>query len=259
MARGRIQWQLTPLQAFIDYFPDVLGTIPEKMIFNELARRGVNFYFAAYFGDIPFTQDTAERYRPDFMLPDYNIIIEVHGLYWHSLPGKWSSDYYRAALLDAAGWSVRLIPDTEIVANPIEAINKYVPELLIPQYTGFMRIVGDRPYNPSAPIIARILRRPKILRHTIRSGRRRRRPPVAAFRAQRRPLFTPKRGPVFSTDQFDMEYLNQIRQYGQEWRNYLATLETYFTTYPDAGSYYPEEYNYWLKWRNWWSRFRLSQ
>ena len=88
---------------FIDYWASVPATYPEKLVFAELARRGVSFYFSYLFGDIPFTPDKEERYRPDFILPDYKVIIEVAGAYWHTRPGMWEYDIVKLGLYEAAG------------------------------------------------------------------------------------------------------------------------------------------------------------
>ena len=92
-AKGvRYQYRITPPPDIIDYWGHIPATKPEKFIFAELIRRGVSFAFSYVFGDMPFTADKEERYRPDFLLMDYRIIIEVAGIYWHTRPGMFEYD-----------------------------------------------------------------------------------------------------------------------------------------------------------------------
>jgi hypothetical protein len=37
-------WRTATSPPFIDYWPGIPGTIPEKMVFNELVKREINFY-----------------------------------------------------------------------------------------------------------------------------------------------------------------------------------------------------------------------
>ena len=132
-------WRANPNPGFIDYYPDVEGTLPEKMLFNELAKRRIQFYYNQYFGDLPFTSK-AEHYRPDFILPDYNIILNVNGIYWHSQPGKFELDYVQASLFEAAGWKFVVLTDQEILFNVVQAVDS-IPELRYPAYTGTKRVI----------------------------------------------------------------------------------------------------------------------
>ena len=68
-------------------------------------------------GDIALTPGYKERFRPDFRLPDYNIIIEVAGVYWHTRPGSYERDAMKAFLLEATGWRTYVLTDFEILQN----------------------------------------------------------------------------------------------------------------------------------------------
>jgi len=275
-------WQGDTGPTYIDYFPDVIGTLPEKMLFNELAKRRINFYFSHYFGDLPFTPDDTERYRPDFILPDYNIIIDVQGVYWHSRPGKYELDYYRASQLTAAGWRMIFITDLEIVANVVDALDRNAPELINPVHTGTFRAVGERPFRPTAPIIARIKARPKVQRTKFAkrrpAGTAPRLKPLASWNPNSPTKFKTVYGPLFDTGAFDIEYLDQITLYSQQWQDYLASLTDLFDEDPivswwwagndqgegywaaqHASGAYPNEFRYWKKWRFWWARFRVGE
>lgn len=267
--KRRAVWQVpTHPPEFLDNFPDVIGTMPEKLVFNWLAARHINFYFTPYFGDIPFTQDVHERYRPDFILPDYNIILEVIGTYWHSRLGSYEHDYTRAGLLEASGWHLITIFDLDVVQDVESSIVEAVPILLNPPITGTARIVSERPANPTAPIIARIKARPKLI-VTKWKQRRGIRKPLVAWQAQKKIKAETKTYPIFTHLDFDPVYLVEIKQFGQEWRDYINQLGDYiaayaayaiqwnaymngltvfFQTYPEAALYYPTEYATWYEW-----------
>lgn len=254
--QGGRKWYGNTRPPYLDYFPHIDGTRPEKIIFNELARRRINFYFSVYFGDIPFTTDSSERYRPDFLLPDYNIIIDIQGVYWHTRPGKYESDYFRAALLEGAGWKIYLLTDLEIVDNPLGVLDQ-IPELRSPHTHGDQRILGDarNGFNPVAPIVSRIKERPKIIHTRWRKNRNRVKSKVM-WQLAKRPGYETEYDPLFRTEDFDIAYLTQVKLFSQQWRDYIKLLGDYFEAYPEAAGAYPEEYGYWVKWRNWWERFR---
>lgn len=165
-------WTDSTRVPFIDYWSEIPGTIPEKIVFAELVRRQINFYFSWYFGNMTITPYIYERYRPDFYLPDYKIIIEVFGAYWHTRPGMYEHDLVKAITYTAAGYTFYVLSDIAVLNNVIEAINDAIPELRAPAYHGNMHIVGDRPFNPTASIAARLHKWP--LRSKVRYSSRRR-------------------------------------------------------------------------------------
>ena len=156
--------------SFVDYYPSVVGTLPEKILFNAIARRRVNFYFAYKFVDVNGATPGIDNARPDFILPDYKIIIDPLGEYWHTLPGKAESDLAKFTLYQAAGYTVYIPSATQIITNVEEFLDS-IPALRNPSIQGNNFIVGDRPFLPQAPIIARIQKRPKVL--NLRVGRNR--------------------------------------------------------------------------------------
>ena len=172
--RGGASWAVdTPPPTFFDRYPDIAGTVPEKIILNLLAERQISFFFNVPFGDIPFTTQR-ENFRPDFILPDYRIIIDVNGYYWHGLPGHYEHDYTRSALLEASGYTVYQLLDIEIVARPYNILDD-IPELASAVLKGGRIEVGDNPIDVLAPVRERIRKRPKITRTTVRDASRRRR------------------------------------------------------------------------------------
>lgn len=246
-------WRAAEPPEFIDYWPAVPGTYPEKVLFAELVSRRVNFYYATYFGDIPFTSDVHERYRPDFLLPDYNVIIEITGAYWHTRPGMFEHDALKHALFTAAGYKVYFLIDREIVADVSSLIDREVPELLNPSIRGTNAIVADQPVDPTAPLRARLQQWPKI------SPVRFRRTAKGIASSWKGKTFVvqpqPPIGPLYSHKLASTGKLDEWEQYGLEWKGWITDLEAFFKS-PEAQARYAELYTYFEKWRDWWYRFR---
>ena len=220
---------------FIDYFPEAIGTIPEKMVFNELVRRQINFYFTPYFGDIPFTQEQ-ERYRPDFILPDYRIIIEIYGTYWHTRPGSYEYDYLRSALLTASGYTIHILTDAEVLANVFEAVNT-IPQLINPAIHGTSHIIGERPVDPSASLRARLKKGPKVYKPNFPKDRTRvtgRWTPSRPPRAMAKPITQ-----IFNEGDLDSSFLATIQSYADEWKTFMTTVGEYYPT----GEWRPPQYH----------------
>lgn len=76
---------------------EIPGTGPEKMVYEYLKRLRVRFQFQYHESDIESTSFPEDVYIPDFILPDYNSRIAVHGTYWHSLPERREKDMIKMA------------------------------------------------------------------------------------------------------------------------------------------------------------------
>lgn len=93
-----------PSAKWVDMFPEIHGTVPEKMVYAELTRRGIPFLFL---NDIRFQIpeiDFDKWYQADFVMPDLKLIIEVQGAYWHSMPKTIDEDAYKFAIYQTTGW-----------------------------------------------------------------------------------------------------------------------------------------------------------
>lgn len=239
---------------FIDYYANVPGTIPEKRLFNALADLKVGFYFAYYMGDLPFTENK-EKYRPDFVLPDYRIIIEVVGNYWHTREGSYVRDYQRALLLEAAGYKVYTLLEEDLAENALNAIRK-IPELSGKVKETGLIVVGKRPMDPRASIAAQ--RRKWITAQPAKHPRKKL-PTYEDFRASgariKRDVAKDLGHPMFTSNVMDKDLVEEYRQYGLDWKEYMDSLGDFFDTYPQAAELYPEQYAYWVKWRWWWYRY----
>lgn len=107
-------------QQWVDPFPSVQGTLPEKMVYAELSRRGIAFAFQ---NEVPFVIpeiDFSKDYRPDIIIPALKIIIEVQGSFWHSKPEAIDADAYKFAVYEMTGWRVLVWWDYDIMSRLLE-------------------------------------------------------------------------------------------------------------------------------------------
>ena len=249
---------MTDRPFWVDYYPWAPGTIPEKMVFAELARRQITFFFAPYWGDMPLTQDVYEHYRPDFVLPEYRIVIEVFGAYWHTLEGQAEKDAQKAMMYEASGYHHYVLWDYQIFASVAEAVDT-IPELVNPSVRTGHIYVSDRPFDPRSSLQAQRTRGPKVIRLKVRgpSPAARVRKPLSVrkphLHAPRRPK--PSTGPGFHG--LGDDYLKEIRGYSEEWKGYVEQLGDFFDEYgARAQKAYGEQYTYWLQWKEYWTRWQ---
>lgn len=78
---------------------------------EELERRGIEYIEQYNLGD---------KFVLDFLLPDFNIVIECDGDYWHRLPKAVARDKSKNAYIKACGYSLYRFWESEI-NNDIEA------------------------------------------------------------------------------------------------------------------------------------------
>lgn len=113
-----------------DPFPSVHGTLPEKMVYAELSRRGIPFLFLndvrLKFPEI----DIIKEFQADFVLPQLKMIIEVQGAYWHSKPKTVESDAIKMAYYQLAGYKVLVWWDYDIMTRLHELFEE-VPQFRI--------------------------------------------------------------------------------------------------------------------------------
>jgi very-short-patch-repair endonuclease len=103
--------------SWVDPFPFVHGTLPEKMVYAELSRRKIPFYFL---NDLRFQIPEIEfdkSFQADFMLPELNVIIEVQGSYWHAMEKAIESDALKFAIYELRGFRVLAWWDYDILSR----------------------------------------------------------------------------------------------------------------------------------------------
>lgn len=82
-------------------------SIEVKMAY-ELKRRGI-VYIEQY--------NLGNKFALDFFIPEYNIVIECDGNYWHNLPDVARRDKSKNAYIKACGYSLYRFWETEINAD----------------------------------------------------------------------------------------------------------------------------------------------
>lgn len=95
---------------WIDPFVWLQGSVPEKMVMAELARRGIYFEHTPQTNTLPWKDwmfedgSNPRKWEADFLIPQYRIWIEVQGDYFHTLPGQIETDALRFTYIEAIGW-----------------------------------------------------------------------------------------------------------------------------------------------------------
>lgn len=128
--RTRKQW--------VDPYPEVHGTLPEKMVYAELTRLGIPFYFL---NDLRFKIPEIafdKYYQADFMIPSAKIIIEVQGAYWHSKPETIEADAFKFAIYETGGYKVLSWYDFDIIGRLHELMHSE------PAILSLVRAAGTR-------------------------------------------------------------------------------------------------------------------
>lgn len=113
----RVGRQVKAQQAkWVDPYPWVTGTLPEKLVFAFLAQHGIPFTFQASFPDYPGTI-SVEELRPDFLLEQFKVILEIQGEYWHSLPDQAAHDVTKFAIYELSGYAVYWFWESDILTR----------------------------------------------------------------------------------------------------------------------------------------------
>lgn len=93
---------------WVDPYPQIAGTEPEKRVFAALHMLNIYFIFQ---GQIPEFEEGARLffvapvdYKPDFVLPEYRIIIDPFSPFHHSLEGAANRDADKIARYAIAGY-----------------------------------------------------------------------------------------------------------------------------------------------------------
>lgn len=108
--------------SWIDPYPWIQGTLPEKMVYAELSKRNIRFAFQNEIDFVIPEIDFNKVYRPDIAIPDLKIIIEVQGSYWHSQQKAIEDDAYKFAVYETVGWKVLVWWDYDILTRLQELV-----------------------------------------------------------------------------------------------------------------------------------------
>ncbi len=94
---------------WVDPYPHIPGTEPEKRIFEQLMKLHIYFVFQ---GDTKELQEEVKGlllhnrdFKPDFILPEYRVIIDPFGIYHHTLPDAIQRDFWKGVVYSGAGYA----------------------------------------------------------------------------------------------------------------------------------------------------------
>lgn len=146
LQRRSKRYEIKGYKRWIDPFPTVHGTVPEKIVYAALSRRNIQFHFLNDFQISIPELEIFRKYQADFIIPAEKIIIEVNGYIWHSKPAAIESDAFKYALYEAMGYTVLVWWDYDILEN----VNK-----LFLQEPRLNRYQGDDSGADELPVVAR--------------------------------------------------------------------------------------------------------
>ncbi len=115
--KGAGDYRIRRAYVWVDPYPEVHGTLPEKMVYAELSRLGIPFLFL---NDLRFKIPEIKfdkYYQADFVIPSIKLIIEVQGAFWHSKPKTIEGDAFKFAVYETLGWKVLAWWDYDIIAR----------------------------------------------------------------------------------------------------------------------------------------------
>ena len=135
-----VKWRLWK-QNWIDPYPEIPGTVPEKMLYAQLKFRRIEFVFQAL--GFPPENPKASHFRPnlgeirpDFLIPSVRAVIEVQGTYFHTKPEAEAHDLDKLAEYHAWGWYAYWMFDLDIVSQPARALEQ------CPEASGYGPMLG---------------------------------------------------------------------------------------------------------------------
>lgn len=127
------KYQIKGYKRWVDPFPNVKGTVPEKMVYAGLVARGIRFNYVNSFQFNNADVDFFQTYTPDFLLPDLKIIIEVQGYYWHTQPKTQEADAFKLAVYEMFGYRALAWWDYEIETDLNRLFIRDIPGYAVQQ------------------------------------------------------------------------------------------------------------------------------
>lgn len=83
-------------------------TKPERILYQTLKDMGIRYESQYWVG----------RYRADAYLPDYNVLIEVDGEYWHNKPTQQKRDRRKDQFYKSRGFKVARVQSKPFMRSP---------------------------------------------------------------------------------------------------------------------------------------------
>lgn len=96
------------------------ATSIEIAMAEELSKRGIKYEEQFNLGD---------KFRLDFLLPEFNIVIECDGDYWHNLPEVKTRDKSKNAYIRACGYSLYRFWESEINESVETCVDIVIAEI----------------------------------------------------------------------------------------------------------------------------------
>lgn len=117
---------------WIDPFPAIPGTEPEKRLFAALVQRGIFFAFQDDLPELkhgPWLTLARVDFAPDFIIPEYKVILDPFSEFHHSLPDAIARDARKAVIYAALGYKFYHPWSDEVARRGGLAILGDIPEL----------------------------------------------------------------------------------------------------------------------------------
>ena len=131
-----------PRFEFINPYPHM--SEPEAMVHLDLERRKVPFTWRYFDGESVGLSFVMPDFAPEFTLREYKTVILIIGEFWGELPGVMDKNALATAILESEGWKVAWFFEMDIRAGVSALVDKTLPELKQPAFTGKPR---DNPYG----------------------------------------------------------------------------------------------------------------
>jgi len=100
----------------IGYQLPLKGTKIEWAVLQLLSALQIRFHFQKRF------KISGQLVIPDFFLPDFNIVIECDGEYWHGRVSQKRRDHIKNQLYKSLGFHVIRLKEKDIIVNPVQAL-----------------------------------------------------------------------------------------------------------------------------------------
>jgi len=94
---------------WIDPFPEIPGTRPEKRVFEALVKRGIYFVFQGDFSAAEKKRSALLQvalFKPDFIIPEWRVILDPFGDFAHSQPAAVRRDFWKMIYYESIGTKV---------------------------------------------------------------------------------------------------------------------------------------------------------
>ena len=108
---------------WVDPYPAIPGTEPEKRIFEQLIKLGMYFIFQGDTAKLKADEKAIAKgqqlrgvnddslllhpreFKPDFILPEYGVILDPFGIYHHTLADSIKRDFWKGIVYSGAGYA----------------------------------------------------------------------------------------------------------------------------------------------------------